>query len=39
MTARVSEVVAFDTGAGDGSAMRARLEAGFDRWIDIKGIG
>ncbi len=32
------EVVAFDTGVGDGSAMRARLEAGFDRWIDIKGM-
>ena len=29
------EIIAFDSGQGDGSAMRRRLEAAFDRIIDI----
>lgn len=32
------EVIAIDSLGGDGSAMRARLEAAFDRWIDIKSV-
>ena len=32
------EVIAFDNGAGDGSAMRTRLEAAFDRMIPISGL-
>jgi protein O-GlcNAc transferase len=30
------EVVAFSTGPDDGSAMRRRLEAGFDRFFDLR---
>ncbi|HEY4076327.1 MAG TPA: tetratricopeptide repeat protein [Rhizomicrobium sp.] len=29
------EVIALDNGSSDGSAMRARLEKAFDKWIDI----
>ncbi len=29
------EIVAFDVGGSDGSALRRRLEAAFDRWVDL----
>jgi predicted O-linked N-acetylglucosamine transferase (SPINDLY family) len=32
------EVIAFDNGASDHSAMRARLERGFDRMVDIAAL-
>jgi protein O-GlcNAc transferase len=32
------EIVAFDAGVGDGSPMRARLEAAFDNFISISGL-
>ena len=35
MTASRFEIIAFDNGGNDDSPMRARLEAAFDRFIDI----
>ncbi|HVV28875.1 MAG TPA: tetratricopeptide repeat protein [Rhizomicrobium sp.] len=32
------ELVALDNGANDGSALRARMEKAFDRWIDISAM-
>lgn len=32
------EIIALNAGANDGSAMRARLEQAFDRWIDIAAL-
>ncbi|MBX7199401.1 MAG: tetratricopeptide repeat protein [Rhodospirillaceae bacterium] len=33
------EVTAFDTGAGDDSSLRRRLEAAFDKIIDVSALG
>ncbi|MBV8653301.1 MAG: tetratricopeptide repeat protein [Alphaproteobacteria bacterium] len=33
------EVIGYSTMPGDGSAMRARLERGFDRFVDLAGMG
>jgi protein O-GlcNAc transferase len=32
------ELIAFDNGGSDGSVLRARLEAAFDRFVDISGL-
>jgi predicted O-linked N-acetylglucosamine transferase (SPINDLY family) len=32
------EIIAFDNGAGDGSAIRARLEKAFDKIVDISNL-
>jgi predicted O-linked N-acetylglucosamine transferase (SPINDLY family) len=33
------ECIALDNGWDDGSPMRRRLEAAFDRWVDLSGLG
>ena len=38
MTASKFEIIAIDNGGDDGSPMRARLEAAFDRFIAIAGL-
>src|SRR6185437_4477996 len=32
------EILAFDVGRSDGSALRRRLEASFDKWVDLSAL-